>query len=69
VVIHGYRFCSGLAAGDPALAKLENRLAAKPKIVVPAGTLDGVDNPLKSGGRQVVPFPSDLATRDDGLMS
>jgi hypothetical protein len=57
---------SGLAAGDPALAKLENRLAAKPKIVVPAGTLDGVDDPPKSGGRHVAPLPSDLATGDDG---
>jgi len=50
VVIHCYRFCFGLAAGDPALAELENRLAAKPKIVVPAVTLDGVDDPLKPGG-------------------
>jgi hypothetical protein len=69
LVIHCYRFCFGLAAGDPALAKLENRLAAKPKIVVPAVTLDGVDDPLKPGGRHVAPFPSDLVTGDYGLMS
>ena len=50
MVIHCYRFCFGLAEGDPALAELENRLAAKPKIVVPAVTLDGVDDPLKPGG-------------------
>jgi pimeloyl-ACP methyl ester carboxylesterase len=50
VVIHCYRFCFGLAEGDPALAELENRLAAKPKIVVPAVTLDGVEDPLKPGG-------------------
>ena len=36
VVIHCYRFGFGLAEGDPALAGLENRLAAKPKIVVPS---------------------------------
>jgi hypothetical protein len=65
----GHSLISLLAAGDPALAKLENRLAAKPKIVVPAVTLDGVDDPLKPDGRHVAPFPSDLVTGDDGLMS
>ena len=41
VVIHCYRFCFGSTAGDPALASLEARLAEKPKISVPAITLDG----------------------------
>ena len=50
VVMHCYRFVFGLAEGDPALADLERRLAAKPKIVVPAVTLDGADDPLKPGG-------------------
>ena len=50
IVIHCYRFCFGLAPGDPALAELESRLAAKPKIVVPAVTLDGTEDPLKPGG-------------------
>jgi len=50
VVIHCYRFCFGLAAGDPALASLEARLALKPKITVPAVTLDGLRDPLKPGG-------------------
>lgn len=50
VVIHCYRFCFGTAAGDPALAALEDRLAAKPKIGVPAITLDGTQDPLKPGG-------------------
>ena len=36
--------------GDPALAPLEKRLAAKPKIGVPAITLDGTRDPLKPGG-------------------
>ena len=49
VVIHCYRFCFGTAAGDPALASLEDRLAAKPKIGVPTITLDGTQDPLKPG--------------------
>jgi len=50
VVIHCYRFCFGTAAGDPALASFEARLAEKPKIGVPAITLDGLRDPLKPGG-------------------
>jgi pimeloyl-ACP methyl ester carboxylesterase len=45
VVIHCYRFCFGTAAGDPALAPLEDRLAEKPKIGVPTITLDGTQDP------------------------
>lgn len=50
VVIHAYRFCLGSAAGDPALAPLEARLAEKPRISVPSVTLDGMRDPLKPGG-------------------
>lgn len=50
VVIHCYRFCFGAATGDPALASFEARLAEKPKISVPAVTLDGARDPLKPGG-------------------
>jgi pimeloyl-ACP methyl ester carboxylesterase len=50
VVIHCYRFCFGSAASDPALALLEARLAEKPRITVPAITLDGLQDPLKPGG-------------------
>lgn len=50
VVIHSYRFHFGLAEGDPKLTPLENTLATKPKIHVPAITLDGLDDPLKPGG-------------------
>ena len=50
VVIHCYRFCFGAAAGDPALASFEERLAETPKIGVPAVTLDGLRDPLKPGG-------------------
>jgi pimeloyl-ACP methyl ester carboxylesterase len=50
VVIHAYRFCFGAETGDPALAPFEKRLAAKPKIGVPAITLDGTQDPLKPGG-------------------
>jgi pimeloyl-ACP methyl ester carboxylesterase len=50
VVIHCYRFCFGTAAGDPALASLEARLAQRPKIGVPTITLDGTKDPLKPGG-------------------
>ncbi|WP_037087919.1 alpha/beta fold hydrolase [Neorhizobium vignae] len=50
VVIHSYRFDFGNASGDPALAHLEERLAEKPPIIVPAITLDGTQDPLKPGG-------------------
>jgi pimeloyl-ACP methyl ester carboxylesterase len=50
VVIHCYRFCFGSAAGDSALDSLEGRLAERPKISVPAMTLDGLRDPLKPGG-------------------
>jgi len=50
VVIHSYRFDFGLAEGDPALAPLEERLATKPPITVPAITIDGTQDPLKPGG-------------------
>jgi len=49
VVIHCYRFGFGIAAGDPALASLEARLAAKPKIGIPTITFDGTQDPLKPG--------------------
>lgn len=50
VVVHCYRHIFGLAAGDPALQPLEDRLAQKPAITVPAVTLDGTRDPLKPGG-------------------
>jgi pimeloyl-ACP methyl ester carboxylesterase len=50
VVPHCYRFNFGLAAGDPALQPLEDRLAGKPAIGVPTVTIDGAFDPLKPGG-------------------
>lgn len=50
VVIHAYRHAFGLAAGDSAYEELDQRLASRPKITVPAVTLDGVSDTLKPGG-------------------
>lgn len=50
VVIHCYRWMFGLADGDATLQPLEDRLAARPPITVPAVTLDGTSDPLKPGG-------------------
>ncbi|WP_316743364.1 alpha/beta hydrolase [Pedobacter antarcticus] len=50
VVIHCYRFMHGLEAGLPALQPFEDLLAQKPRITVPAVTIDGADDPLKPGG-------------------
>ncbi len=50
IVIHAYRHDFGFAAGDPALQALEDRLAGRPDINVPAVTLDGLADPLKPGG-------------------
>jgi pimeloyl-ACP methyl ester carboxylesterase len=41
VVIHSYRHRYGLAAGDPALAAIEERLARQPPIRVPTVSVDG----------------------------
>jgi pimeloyl-ACP methyl ester carboxylesterase len=50
IVIQAYRFCFGEGVGDPSLQHLEERLALKPAISVPAITLDGTRDPLKPGG-------------------
>ena len=50
VVIHSYRHRFGYAAGDPRYAAIETKLAAQPRISVPAivvhGGADGV-NPVQ----------------------
>ena len=50
VVIYAYRHMFGLAPGDPLLQPLEDRLAERPPIAVPALTLDGRSDTLKPGG-------------------
>jgi pimeloyl-ACP methyl ester carboxylesterase len=50
VVIHSYRHRFGAVAGDPSLEELERRLAAQPKITVPAVTLDGTDDGIRPAG-------------------
>jgi pimeloyl-ACP methyl ester carboxylesterase len=47
VVIHSYRQRYGLAAGDPAYAEIERRLAAQPVITVPTITFDGADDGVR----------------------
>ena len=44
VVIHSYRHRFSLAPGDPAVEDTERRLAAQPRITVPAIVLHGGDN-------------------------
>ena len=51
VVIQSYRHRYALAAGDPAYADIERRLAAQPPITVPTITFDGADD----GVRPVAP--------------
>jgi pimeloyl-ACP methyl ester carboxylesterase len=59
VVIHSYRHRYGYAPGDPALAAIEARLAARPRIGVPTiaphGASDGV-GPLASSDRHARHF-------------
>lgn len=52
VVIHAYRFVLGNEEGDPVYKELEAELARRPKIRVPAITLDGIKDPLKPGGTE-----------------
>ena len=44
VVIHSYRHRTGSVAGDPRYASVEARLAAQPKIDVPAIVIHGADD-------------------------
>jgi pimeloyl-ACP methyl ester carboxylesterase len=51
VVIHSYRHRFGLVEGDPMLEDIERKLAAQPRISVPAITLDGgADGVMPIGG-------------------
>ncbi|GGH10236.1 alpha/beta fold hydrolase [Pedobacter zeae] len=50
VVIHSYRHMHGRENGDARFELLEQKLAQKPNIRVPAVTLDGRSDPLKPGG-------------------
>ena len=51
VAIHSYRHRYGLVAGDPAVEDTERRLAAQPRIMVPAIALDGDgDGVVRAGG-------------------
>ncbi len=47
VVIQSYRHRYALAAGDPAYADIERRLAAQPAISVPSITFDGADDGVR----------------------
>lgn len=47
VVIHSYRHRFGLVEGDPALAGIEQRLAAQPAITVPTISFDGADDGVR----------------------
>jgi pimeloyl-ACP methyl ester carboxylesterase len=60
VVIHAYRHDFGLAVGDPAYEELEERLARRPKITVPAVTLGG--RQLTDTGALTLKRQSSLAT-------
>ncbi len=48
VVIHSYRHRFALVDGDPAVAEVQARLAAQPPIPVPAVTLDGTADGLRT---------------------
>jgi pimeloyl-ACP methyl ester carboxylesterase len=51
VVVHSYRHRFGLVLGDPAVDETERRLAARPRIGVPAICLDGeTDGVMAAGG-------------------
>jgi hypothetical protein len=44
IVIHNYRCRLGLVQGDPSLDRFEAKLAAAPRVSVPAITLEGDEN-------------------------
>ena len=49
VVIHSYRHRFGLVPGDPAVAHIETRLTAAPRITVPSITVDGASDGVNTG--------------------
>ncbi|MAZ04740.1 MAG: alpha/beta hydrolase [Sneathiella sp.] len=49
VVIHSYRHRYGLVPGDPAMAHIENQLAAQPPIKVPTISIDGAVDGVNGG--------------------
>lgn len=67
VVIHSYRHRHGGAPGDPALEEIEARLAAQPRIPVPAivlqGAADGVEGPLPAEDSNAAHFAGPYARR------
>ncbi|MGI4811894.1 MAG: alpha/beta fold hydrolase [Janthinobacterium lividum] len=50
VVVHSYRHRFGLVPGDPALAAIEQQLAAQPRIGVPTIVLDGAGDGVSAHG-------------------
>ena len=52
VVIHSYRHRYGLAAGDPAVAHIEQKLVAQPPILVPTISIDGDADGVNFGTAQ-----------------
>jgi pimeloyl-ACP methyl ester carboxylesterase len=56
IVIHNYRWRLGVADGDPQFDELEERLAARPPVTVPAITMEGDANGA--------PHPEAVAYRD-----
>lgn len=78
VVVHSYRHRYAAAPGDPALAAIEERLAAQPRIAVPAvvlhGECDAVDPPEGSADaerffagsyrREIVPVAGHFLPRE-----
>lgn len=50
VVVHGYQFNFGTAAGDPRYQTIRDSLSIRPRITVPTVTVDGARDPLKPGG-------------------
>ncbi len=66
VTIHSYRHRFNQAAGDPAYAQLDQRLATLPVITVPTITLDGADDAVvlpTDGKSYAARFPARKAHR------
>lgn len=61
VVIHSYRHRSGLVAGDPRYATIEEAMSAEPRIAVPTVVLapgaDGIGGPDPAGDREFFTGP------------
>ncbi|HEY4358522.1 MAG TPA: alpha/beta hydrolase [Acidobacteriaceae bacterium] len=68
-VIHGYRHRYANAIGDPSLQPLEDRLAGKPKITLPAITVHGAEDRVHPASKSAEEAPQFTSFYDRRILA